>query len=93
MNDNSGGTITAKLIGSPACRRYQKMRTVILAEAQKLGVEIYLIETSDTESLSKFNPLSLPRMYIGDVLIASQNPPKADVASQAMKKWMKGESL
>lgn len=59
---------------------------MVLAEAEKLGAQIHLIEISDTESLSKINPLSLPRLYIGDELIASQNPPKPEVAAQAIKK-------
>ncbi len=77
--------IEIRLMGTSACRRYQKMRKVILAEAQKLGAEIHLTEIGDTESLSKINPLSLPRLYVGDTLLASQNPPKADAAAQALK--------
>lgn len=80
--------IEVRLMGTPACRRYQRMRDLILAEAQKLGAEIYLTEIGDTESLSQVNPLSLPRIYVGDDLLASQNPPKADVASRALSKLM-----
>jgi hypothetical protein len=52
------------------------MRDLILVEAEKLGVEIDLTKFGDTESLSKINPLSLPRLYVGDELVASQNPPR-----------------
>jgi hypothetical protein len=76
------------LYGTPSCRRYQKMRNVILAEAQKLGTEIQLVEVGDTGSLSKINPLSLPRLYVGDELLASQNPPKPEAAAQALRKMM-----
>lgn len=85
--------IEVRLMGTPACRRYQRMRELVLAEAKKLGAEIHLTEVGDTASLSQINPLSLPRLYIGDELIASQNPPKADVASQAIKKMMEDELL
>ncbi len=77
--------IEVRLMGTPSCRRYQRMRDVILAEAQKLGVEIRIIEIGDTESLSQVNPLSLPRFYIGDEWIASQNPPKAEEVAQMLK--------
>lgn len=80
--------IEVRLMGTPACRRYQRMRNVILAEAQKLGAQIHLTEIGDTASLSKINPLSLPRLYVGEELLASQNPPKADAAAQALKKMM-----
>lgn len=80
--------IEVRLMGTPACRRYQKMRAVILAEAEKFGAEIHLTEIGDTESLSTIDPLSLPRLYVGDELLASQNPPKADAAAQALKKMM-----
>lgn len=77
--------IQVTLYGTPSCRRYQKMRDAILVEAEKLGAQIQLIEIGDIESLSKINPLSLPRLYVGDELLASQNPPKADAAAQALK--------
>lgn len=76
---------TVTLYGTPSCRRYRKMRAVILAEAQKLGVEIQLTEIGDAESLSKINPLSLPRLYIGDELLASQNPPGAEDVARILK--------
>lgn len=77
--------IEIRLMGTPACRRYQKMRDLILAEAPKLGAEIHINEISDTESLSQVNPLSLPRLYVGDELLASQNPPKAEDVVRALK--------
>jgi hypothetical protein len=80
--------IEVRLMGTPTCRRYQRMRDLILAEAKKLGAQIHLTEIGDTESLSQVNPLSLPRIYVGDELLASQNPPKADAASQALSKMM-----
>jgi len=77
MNANSGGAILVKLVGSPTCRRYQKMRTTVLDAANRLGMQVQIEEIGETEKLSQFNPLSLPRLYIGDKLVASQNPPKA----------------
>jgi hypothetical protein len=76
--------ITIKLMGTPACRRYQQMRDMVANEAERLGIPIELDEISDTEQLSQINPLSLPRLYIGDELVASQNPPKAQVLEQVL---------
>lgn len=78
--------IPVKLIGTPACRRYQRMRDLILIEAEKLGVDIQITEVGDTESLSKINPLSLPHLYVGDELVASQNPPKPQEIAHALHK-------
>jgi hypothetical protein len=77
MNANSGGTIPVKLVGSPACRRYQKMRVAVLDAAAQLEVQVLIEEISEIETLSQFNPLSLPQLYIGKELVASQNPPSA----------------
>jgi hypothetical protein len=84
MNANSGETIPIKLVGSQACRRYQKMRTAVLDVAAHLGVQIIIEEISEAEKLSQFNPLSLPRLYIKNDLIASQNPPKAQDIERAL---------
>jgi len=81
--------IPVKLIGTPTCRRYQKMRASVLREAERQMLAIQVEEVGDTETLSKFNPLSLPRLYIGDVLVASQNPPKPKIISQALNGNMK----
>ena len=76
--------ISVKLIGSPTCRRYQKMRASVIEEAERQKLAIQVEEVGDTETLSKFNPLSLPRLYIGDILVASQNSPKPEIISQAL---------
>jgi hypothetical protein len=76
--------IPVKLIGTPTCRRYQKMRARVFEEAERQKLAIQVEEVGDTETLSKFNPLSLPRLYIRDVLVASQNPPKAKIILQAL---------
>lgn len=81
--------IEVRLMGTPSCRRYQRMRNLILMEADKLGVLIHLTEVGETESLSKINPLSLPRLYIGDELIASQNPPAAQLIETALAKILR----
>jgi len=73
-----------KLVGSPACRRYQKIRAVVLDVSTRLGMQANIEEISEAEKLSQFNPLSLPRLYIGDELVASQNPPKAQDIEHAL---------
>ncbi len=73
-------------MGTPSCRRYQRMRDLVFVEAEKLGAAIQLTEVGDTESLSQVNPLSLPRLYIGDELLASQNPPSVQIIRTAFAK-------
>ncbi|MFL7870738.1 MAG: hypothetical protein AB8I58_18055 [Anaerolineales bacterium] len=60
------------------------MRTRVIEEAERLKIAIQVEEVGDMETLSRLNPLSLPRLYIGDILVASQNPPKAETITQAL---------
>ncbi|MEO8356703.1 MAG: hypothetical protein ABI621_12370 [Chloroflexota bacterium] len=80
--------IPITLYGTPICRRYQRMREMVINASQRLGVPIELQEIGDTESLSQIDPLSLPRLYISDRLVASQNPPRVQEVELAL-----GESL
>ena len=76
--------IYVKILGSPTCRRYKKMRACVIEEAEQLNIDIQVEEIGDPETLSQFNPLSLPRLYVGGDLVASQNPPKADKVHEAL---------
>lgn len=78
--------VTITLYGIPSCRRYQRMRELVIREAARLGVPIQLDEIGDTERLMQINPLSLPRLYIGRELIASQNPPQAQIVGTALER-------
>lgn len=78
--------IQVKLFGSPTCRRYRRMRELILEQAQRLGIQIDLIEIGDAESLSRINPLSLPCLHINERLIASSNPPRPQVIEEALRR-------
>lgn len=78
--------VTVTLYGTPSCRRYQRMRELVIREAERLGVPIQLDEIGDTKRLSQINPLSLPRLYIGGDLIASQNPPQAQIVGTALER-------
>jgi hypothetical protein len=69
--------ISARLIGVPTCRRYQKMREVLMVEAARLDLPIDLYEINDTPHLMQFNPLSLPQLHIEGELAAAGNPPTA----------------
>jgi hypothetical protein len=71
-------------MGTPTCRRFQKMRTRVLEEAERLEIPIQVEEISDMETLSRLNPLSLPRLYINGELVASQNPPRAETIRLAI---------
>ncbi len=78
--------VHVKLVGSPLCRRYQKMRAGVLREAERLGIAIHVEETGDADDLSQFNPLNLPRLYIEGEMIAQRNPPNAREITQAFQK-------
>lgn len=70
-------TIEAMLYGTPTCRRYQKMRKLLVDEAARLGIAIHIREVNETAQLERLNPLDLPRLYVDGHLIATRNPPHA----------------
>ena len=76
--------IKVKLMGTPSCRRYQRLRELVVRKAERLNVPIQLDEESDTGQLSQIKPLSLPRLYIGDELIACQYSAKRQIVEQAL---------
>jgi hypothetical protein len=63
--------LDVRLIGSPLCC-YQKMKAVVLDEAEKLVIQLDIHEIGDTGSHAHLNPLSLPRLYIQENLISSK---------------------
>lgn len=77
--------LTVTLYGTPSCRRYQKMRKLVLDEAARLNLPIQVNEISETAQLAQFSPLSLPRLYINDKLVASQNPPKVEQVTKMLE--------
>ena len=68
--------ITVTLYGTSACHRYQKMKKLVLDESVRLTLPVKMDEVSETAQLVQFSPLSLPRLYVQDELVASQNPPR-----------------
>ncbi len=60
------------------------MQTGFKSSAEKQGVFIQVAEFGDRERLSQINPLSLPRLYAGSELAASQNPPAAHIIETAL---------
>ena len=76
--------ISIHLLGSPTCPRYQRMRQVVLDEAQRLGVDVRLEEINDVGRLARVNPLHLPQLRLGERVLARGNPPSAD----AVARWL-----
>ena len=76
--------ISLRLLGSPTCHRYQRMRQVVLDEAQRLGVDVRLEEINDAGRLARVNPLHLPQLRLGERVLARGNPPSAD----AVARWL-----
>ena len=77
--------LTVTLYGTPTCRRYKKMYKLVLDEAARLDLPIQVNEISETAQLVQFSPLSLPRLYINDKLVASQNPPKVEQITKMLE--------
>lgn len=77
--------LTITLYGTPSCRRYQRMQKLVLDEVTRLNIPVQVNEISETEQLVQFSPLSLPRLYINDKLVASQNPPKVDQITKTLE--------
>ena len=78
---------TLQFIGTPSCRRYQKMRHRAIESADTLGIAYRVEEINDTTRLSKYNPLSLPRLMVDGKLLASKNPPEVE----EIRAWLKEE--
>ncbi len=70
--------LTATLYGTPSCRRYRRMKSRILQAAEQSGTALRLEEVTDTQALARFNPLSLPRLYLNGDLLAERNPPATE---------------
>ena len=68
-----------RLYGAADCRRYRRMKERLLRAAAAARVEVVLQEINQSEALMQFNPLSLPRLYAGEKLLAAQNPPAESV--------------
>lgn len=81
--------VKATLYGTPTCRRYQKMRKLLVEEAARLNIAIDIQEANETSQLERLNPLDLPRLYVNGHLIASRNPPTtthlAEILTQESK--------
>ena len=77
--------ITVTLYGTPTCRRYQKMHKLVLDESARLNLPVQVDEVSETAQLVQFSPLSLPKLYINDKLVASQNPPKVEQITKVLE--------
>lgn len=77
--------VTVTLYGTPTCRRYQRMQKLVVDEATRLNIPIQINEISETAQLVLFSPLSLPRLYINDKLVASQNPPKIEQITKMLE--------
>ncbi len=71
--------LTATLYGTPSCRRYRRMKSRLLQAARQSGAALHLEEVTDAEALARFNPLSLPRLYLNGDLLAERNPPATEV--------------
>lgn len=74
--------IAVTLYGTPTCRRYRKMRELVLDQSARLNLPIQLDEISETTQLTQFNPLSLPRLHINGQMVASKNPPSVEQIAQ-----------
>lgn len=77
--------IKATLYGTPTCRRYQRMKTALLDAAERTQISITIQDVEELEALEKFSPLSLPRLYINDEMVASQNPPSVEKIVQFLE--------
>jgi hypothetical protein len=74
-----------KLVGVDTCRRYRRMRELVLTEAERAGIEIALVEETEVEEILKYGTVNLPLLLIGDTRIGQGNPP----SRQALRKYLK----
>lgn len=81
--------VTAKLVGTPNCRRYQRMRQRLMQAAGQLKIEVTLIEETATDELVHYNPLSLPLLFVAGQQVASRNAPTLDELGEQLNAAIK----
>lgn len=67
--------LEVKLVGSPTCHRYQRMRELVLDQVARADIPIELIEEPEAEAILKYHTVNLPMLFIGGEKIAQGNPP------------------
>ncbi len=77
--------LEVKLVGVGTCRRYKRMRELVLEEAARAGVSIELIEESEVEGILKYQTVDLPLLFIGGERIAQVNPPPRKTLQQHLR--------
>ena len=65
----------ATLYGAPDCRRYRRIKRRLNEAAAAVGVAVALEEVNDAAALARFNPVTLPRLYVEGQLVATRNAP------------------
>ena len=70
-------TVHAILYGAPDCRRYRRIKQRLNEAVAATGVAVALEEVNDAAALARFNPITLPRLYVEGQLVATRNAPAA----------------
>ncbi len=63
------------LVGANTCRRYQRMRELVLDEAKRAGIAVALLEETEFEGILKYRTVNLPILFIDGRQVAQGNPP------------------
>ena len=77
--------LEVKLVGAETCRRYQRMRALVLEEVRRSGQEIELIEETEAEGILKYRTVNLPMLFIGGEEIAQGNPPSRQKVRERLR--------
>ncbi len=67
--------LEVKLVGTEACRRYRRMRELVLEEARRAGIAVALLEETEVEGILKYRTVNLPLLFIDGRQVAQGNPP------------------
>ncbi len=78
--------LQVRLVGPETCRRYKRMRELVLDEAARASVAIELVEESETEGILKYRTVNLPILFIGGEKIAQGNPPSRKKVQEHLRR-------
>ncbi len=75
-----------ELVGTEACRRYRRMRELVLDEARRAGMAVALLEETQAQAILKYRTVNLPILFVDGRQVAQGNPP----SRQELQRLLKG---
>jgi hypothetical protein len=74
-----------KLVGADTCRRYRRMRELVLDEAARAGIQVALREETEVDGILKYRTANLPLLFIDGRQVAQGNPPSRNIIREHLQ--------